>query len=776
MKRLIILSLIATAFSAFAVNSQEAKDSVMNPRPQSVGLVLSGGGSKGIAHVGVIKALEENNIPIDYITGTSMGAIIGGLYASGYTPEEMMELLLSKPFSYWSTGQIDPSLVYYFATETPSPVMLSVPITSKRDSIQQAKSAVPASLISPMPMSFAFLELFSGISAQCGNDFDKLFVPYRCVASDVDAKHKVVLKGGNLGDAIRSSMSFPIVFQPTQLDTMLLYDGGIYDNFPVDVMKSTFAPGIIIGVDVSTPATGPQTSFMDQIENLVIQNNDYYLAPEEGIKLKIDLHEFGLLDFPMAKQIYQIGYDNAMSMIDSIKGRVTSRMPKEEVALRRAVFKSETPYIRFDSVKVTGGTPKQNTYLTYLFNSGKNDTLSLDKARRAYYRAISPGKLRDFAPLAYYNDSTGLFLLKLKASVKDRFKVGFGGYITSSTSSYVYLSAGYSTLSFSSISSNVGAWLGQSYLGAMLNSRIYLRTHAPSALELEAVAFRQKYYEEDYIFYEDKAPSYILDHEYFGRLKLALAAGSLGTVEFGTGYGYLNDSFYQPNKELGYLSERDHCKFNLAQAFARYESNTLNDINFPVQGRLLKATAMGVMGRYKQDYGEDPNLTHANLKWVQIEGLARCYMPMGRHFSFGVEGDVMLSTRKLLNDYNASIVTAPAFLPTPSSYNSFNSAFRANSFLAAGVVPIYRYNDNISARVQGYCFLPLRKIEENATGGACYSQKWLSNPQFFGEFDLCYTLPFATVTGYCNYMSSPSNNWNIGISFGVFMPAPRFLR
>lgn len=82
---------------------------------QSVGLVLSGGGAKGIAHIGVIQALEENDIPIDYITGTSMGSIIGALYSMGYTTDEMMQLILSKGFSYWSTGKIDPSLSYYFS-------------------------------------------------------------------------------------------------------------------------------------------------------------------------------------------------------------------------------------------------------------------------------------------------------------------------------------------------------------------------------------------------------------------------------------------------------------------------------------------------------------------------------------------------------------------------------------------------------------------------------------------------------------------------------------
>ena len=132
---------------------------------QTVGLVLSGGGAKGIAHIGVIKALEENDIPIDYVAGTSMGAIVGGLYAAGFTAEEMMALLQSKEFSDWSTGQIDEKLTYYFFKEKPRPAMFNIAI-SPGDSTKTS-SILPASLISPLPMNFAFMELFAPYTAQC---------------------------------------------------------------------------------------------------------------------------------------------------------------------------------------------------------------------------------------------------------------------------------------------------------------------------------------------------------------------------------------------------------------------------------------------------------------------------------------------------------------------------------------------------------------------------------------------------------------------------------
>lgn len=736
---------------------------------QSVGLVLSGGGSKGIAHIGVIQALEDNDIPIDYITGTSMGAIVGGLYAAGYTPDEMMDLILSRGFSYWSTGRIDPNLTFYFNREAPSPAMLTVPI-AKKDST----NSVPASLISPLPMNFAFVDLFAAYTGQCGGDFDNLFVPFRCVASDVDTHSKRVIGSGSLGDAIRASMSFPIVFQPITIDGALLYDGGIYDNFPVDVMRETFAPSIMIGVTVNTPDRGPQTSIMDQLDNLVIQNNDYSLPADEGIKMHIDLHQFSLLDFPKAREIYQIGYDHAMAMIDSIKGRVTSRTPREVRELRRRVFKSRTPYLRFDSVSVNGGTRHQNEYIEYLFRpEAGSDTIGIARAREAYYRAISSGKLRDLYPQAAYNDSTGLFSLDMRATVKGSLKVGFGGYITSSTSSYIYLSAGYSSLSFSSLNAEVSAWIGQSVMSGAVSGRIYMHTPIPSALGLQAVVTREKFYENDHLFYDDKTPTFIINHEYFGRLMWSMAAGRLGAVDIGVGFGALRDSFFRDNRLPSYETGRDHSDYDLGQALIRYTSSTLDNDNFPTQGHYYMGAVMGMLGR-NHTTGSVDAVTHP--KWVQAELRTRNYPAIGKHFSLGIETDIMLSTRKLLPTYAASITGAPEFCPTPASTNAFRPDLRANSFVAAGIVPVYRFNDNLSARLGAYGFMPLRRIEEISDTDMPRYGRWLNTPEFYGEADVTYHFPFASLSGYVNYSTANGAGWSAGISFGIYLHPPKFLR
>lgn len=769
----ILLSLLLTIVSGTDVCRAIPTDSVARPH-QSVGLVLSGGGAKGIAHIGVLKALEENNIPIDYITGTSMGSIVGGLYACGYTPEEMIDLILSEGFAYWSTGTMDPRLSFYLRRARQTPIMVSVPVNLRHS---DEDSEVPESLISPLPMNFAFMELFAPFTAQTGGNFDRLMVPFRCVASDVAAKHKVVLSHGSIGDAIRASMSFPAVFQPTEIDSTLLYDGGIYDNFPVDVMRSDFAPSIMIGVDVSTEETGPQTSILDQLTNMVVQNNDYTLPADEGIKLRIDLNEFGLLDFPKARRIYAIGYEHAMAMMDSIKARIYTRSDPTDIALRRAVFKSNTPELLFNHVAVTGGTAAQDEFIKHQFErQTHNGILTVDRARRAYYMALSTDKLNDLTLQAHENDSTGMFSLSAKAAVKNDFKVSVGGYLTSSNNSYLFLSAGYSTLRFNSISANVNAWLGQSDMAATLYGDIFLPTSTPSRVSLQGVVSRRKFFEDDYLFYETTVPTFIVGHQYFGRLSWSVAAGYLGKVDIGLGYGHLNDTYYRDNQYESYLSGRYSAQHNLAQLFACYQSSTLDDINFPTKGRDYFVKAMGLSGRfYLYSNAEGQPNEKQRPEWLQAEMKTRNFLTLGRRWSIGIESDIVLSTRKLYHSYNASIISAPAFNPTPASNNTFNPAFRANSFVAAGIVPVYRYSDNLSARLSCSAFMPFRKIIELPDGSAGYGQ-WFSNPQFFGEVDITYHFPFATLAAYANYASYPARNWNVGLSFGIYLHAPDFLR
>ena len=167
--------------------------SMLPMKAQKVGLVLSGGGAKGMTHIGVIRALEENGIPIDYVAGTSMGAIVGALYAMGYSPDDMEALLRSPDFKRWYTGVIETRYSYYFKENRPTPEFFTIHF-GLRDSIRTKPQILPTSMVNPIQMNLAFVELFARATASCNGNFDKLFIPFRCVASDVYNKKPLIMK------------------------------------------------------------------------------------------------------------------------------------------------------------------------------------------------------------------------------------------------------------------------------------------------------------------------------------------------------------------------------------------------------------------------------------------------------------------------------------------------------------------------------------------------------------------------------------------------------
>lgn len=746
---------------------------------EKIGLVLSGGGAKGIAHIGVIKALEDNDIPIDCLTGTSMGAVVGSLYSCGYSPEQMMDLITSKVFLNCSTGTIDPDLTYYFSQREPTPEWLSVNVSLKTvEDGSISSQIIPSSLISPLPMNIEFLNLFTPYTEQIKGDFNNLFVPFRCVCSDVYNKHKVVLHSGSLGNAVRASMSFPTVFRPIEINGLLMYDGGIYDNFPVDVMQENFDPDFIIGVSVSGPDGKPEPgNLMDQLEDMIIQNNNYNVPSENGVKIQVPVLNFGVLDFTAAKTIYDIGYKTGLSMVDSIKSRISARRPLESVSKRRTEFAANTPEVIFDSVAVTGASKGQSRYLKFLFTKGlANRPFGLDQTQAAYYRAISGGKLNNLLPFALLNNpSEGKNTLLLQADVKNPWSVGVGGWITSTTQSMLYLRLGYHTLSYNSLDVDLSGWIGQSYYAGMLAGKFTIHTQRPSYMKVEGVMSRYKFYNSQLMFYQESTPSFVSEIENYAKLKYCIATGlkSIATASFG--YAYRSDRFLADyNNTSGRV---DLNRYHDLALQLDWEYNTLSNPQYPMSGRRVNFNLAGqrieanyIPGKIESDQtGYHPHYKgSAEAMWEQ-------YFPVHRHFVIGAMAQGLVSFQRVYGTYMSDKIREAAFAPTPSTRNYFNPAFRNDNYVAVGFMPIWNPFSKFQIRGSFYGYQPIRNIEADAAGNAQYSG-WLKGTQFIGEVAALYNFSFASLSIYGNYLSNPRKNWNFGISFGLYFQAPRFIR
>jgi NTE family protein len=270
---LVLLAAILVSLNIFA--QQEAD------RPK-IGVVLSGGGAKGFAHIGALKVLVEAGVPIDYVGGTSMGGIMGGLFAVGYHPDTLQKIVFAQDWNDLLAGNLSRRDLSMAEKEEDGKYFFTLPFRDK-------KLKLPTGVVAGQSVYDLFSYYTSpGFHIQ---DFHDLQIPFLCIAADIETGENVVLDKGYLPDALRATMAIPTVFAPIEIDGRLLVDGGLVNNYPVAEVRKMGAD-IIIGVDVSDPLKSKEdlnslikildqtTSFLRRpLHNIGIQNTDILIRP-----------------------------------------------------------------------------------------------------------------------------------------------------------------------------------------------------------------------------------------------------------------------------------------------------------------------------------------------------------------------------------------------------------------------------------------------------------------------------------------------------------------
>lgn len=703
-----------------------------------VGLVLSGGGAKGIAHIGVIKALEENNIPIDYVAGTSMGAVIGSLYACGWTPDSMLNFIKADDFHYWSMGIIDRRRLTLVSCPDPTPQWVDFSFGGKKPDI--GSQVLPKSLINPTPMNIEFLKLFTPYARLCHEDFDQLFVPFRCVFSDVYKKRKVVCSHGSLGESVRGSMSFPLVYQSIEVDGILAFDGGIYDNFPVDVMHEEFDPDFIIGVSVSKPDGKPNVNNMySELEDLIIQNNDYSLDPELGVKIQVPVTNFNVLSFDKAEEIYSIGYKTGLAMVDSIKSRLAVRRPAAEVNARRRTFAEKLRPLDFDSLVAPGLSVKDREYIMSVFNwnGTKSAPLTIDEVEKSYFDAVSQGDVTEILPESRNR------ILELKATVKHPWRASAGGWLTTGVGSFVYGDIGLHTLNRNSVDASLSLWAGQSYCAAYLKGRVRISSSFPSYAVLEGLLSRKKYY--------DSLPSF-LSADNIGSI-----VGNMNFVRAGYERGLGRSDLFSASVAYG-----SQCHVKTAKATLEYEYNTLGTRTFPVSGRRVNLSLSG----FHLDTGGHTAPDAINEKrWRgTFSALWNNYYPLGQYFDIGGYAAGGISIGRRISDVTTDLMVSQAFAPVEQLSNCWLPSMRGDDYAALGVIPIWSPISRLQVRGEAYVYTGFRE-----KSGLCAPFR---HADFVGRISVVGTLPFASISLSAAYVSS-LGSWNVGVALGWYVPTPK---
>ena len=746
---------------------------------QKVGLVLSGGGAKGITHIGIIRALEENNIPIDYIAGTSMGAIVGSLYAMGYSPDDMERLLKSEDFKRWYSGEMEEKYIYYFKKNPPTPEFVNIRVSLKNPLHRMKTQFLPSSVVDPMQMNLAFLELFGQSTAACKDDFNKLFVPFRCVASDVYHKRPIVFGRGDLGDAVRASMSFPAMFKPIEIDSVLVYDGGIYNNFPVNVMMEDFHPDVVIGSVVSTnPGKPKEGDIMGQLENMIMQKTDYTLPDSLGILLKFKFDNVNLMDFGRFDELHDIGYNRTIALMDSIKQRIARRIAPQQLERRRIAFKKSLPDFRFRRIYVHGANDLQKRYIRKEFHDHDRDIFTLEEMRRGYFRLMSDNMISEIIPHAIYNPMDGTFDLDLSVKMEEDLSLRVGGNVGSNGANEIYIGATYHNLNNYAKEFSFDTQIGQIYNNVELSTRIDLPTKLPTSYRLVASYSTFDYFKQGKFFNSGNNTLFNKKQEQYVRLSVSLPFMSRQKAEFGLGIGSLKDQYFQKNVIDFSRDRRDESSYTVFGGTVALDGNTLNSRQFATGGRRERLYAQICTGTeyYTSSTGTDPyNGNYRYIQsWLQLAYEAEWYHATGRPFVMGGYLKAYYSSRNFSHNYHATMMQAGEFSPTAHSKITYNEAFRANQFIGGGLTPVYQLTSVFQLRAGVYGFLPFFPIIAAEGNKASYG-KAFSKFSYMGEVDVVVRLPFGAISAYVNHYSFPARNWNVGLTLGWQIFGTRFL-
>ena len=732
---------------------------------QKVGVVLSGGGAKGLYHIGVLQALEESEVPIDYIAGTSMGAIVAGLYAAGYSPTEMSAMVVSGDIAKWASGKIDRKHLYYYRemNEQPSMVSLRVNVGGKRRGEKVVQ--MPSHMISSSQIDMAIVGLFQPATVASGGDFDNLMVPFRCVAADMNTRTAKVFSKGDLGIAIRSSMSIPMVFKPVTYDDMLLYDGGLYDNFPWKTLDKEFEPDLLIGSKCTAGSTpvDMNSNVVSQALMLMVSKTDYSLPPERGIMLDRAV-DAGMLDFNRGVEIVEQGYIDAMKRMPEILERVRERRTVEQVAARREEFRQRMPEMLYEEYRADSIGMSQRVYVENVMNlrnrDGSPKVLPHAELTNRMNDLLVDDNFESDYPMVTYDVSSRKFSIDMNLKARPSLRISFGGNISSTAFNQALISARYETVG--SVSQSLGA---DFYLGAICN--------------MGRIGGRTTFYKKIPIYF-DYAYNFGVMNTLYGNFGHLAGVDNTERAKNKEHFGSLTAGFALTRKSVlqavvhggesyyRMVNWEDYTRFTFVGTKLELRRSTLDHRIFPTTGTNLSVSGIYIYGQDKYKYLPDTGATPermvrkqwlgARLRWEQYFDMRSV-----RWFSLGYRVDGVYTNHPEMESAATTIMSSPLYAPVPHANMIYMPDFRAARFAAVGVMPTFTIFDKLMVRTGFYTMF--RDSLHTAS-------QW----HYITDLSLVYHTPIGPVSlALTKYDLQSWKNTYLSFNFGLLIFSPKAL-
>lgn len=610
--------ILASVFLCFLLTPLYAAE-----RPK-VGLVLSGGGAKGAAHVGVLKILEEHHIPVDYIAGTSIGAYVAGMYSLGYSASEVEAIMMGVDWDSGYSDTIPRNVLSYRDKQLRDRYNIPLNIGYNEGEVR-----APSGLLRGQTMS-QLLRQSTDLVQQFG-DFDALAIPYRAVATDLETSLPVVIDHGSLVKAMQASATVPGALQPTQIDGKLLVDGGIANNMPVDVVKAMGAD-IIIAVDIGSPLVKKDKldstiAVLDQLSNFLTNastEKQKQLLTDKDVLIRPAIDALSTTDFTIMPLALTLGKEAANGQLDKLQGMSVST---EEYAAYVDAKKAKGKLLMADvahpikEIVFDNQSKVSLNLLKETLDLKASQAVTKDELNEALKRIYALNKF-ERVDAEFVEGEEGRVLTvttRAKSWGPNYFQLGFNWEDDFSTDSAISFDMAYT---MTDLTFNGGEWRNEVKLGfeKLFATEFYQPLDRDQEFYSRA---RYQYDIHNWDLYDNNNRALIFDKK-------------THTVELGIGYNYVLQGFI----EFGLVAEKGvivndawlikDFDFKSYGAYLRAGYDSLDSISFPTSGNRI---TLNVYVR-NEDF-DDLVDNNENEYSVQVEADWKGALSVGNHAFVG---------------------------------------------------------------------------------------------------------------------------------------------
>ncbi len=734
---------------------------------QKVALVLSGGGAKGLAHVGVLKVLEENHIPIDYIVGTSMGGVIGGFYAAGYSSQEIEQLVLDPDFQEWVGGELGNDYNFYYARQEDNASIINLNLAV------DSSVNLNTNLANDFAINYALTELLARASQSSSYDFDSLFIPFRAVASDIFTQRVVVLKDGRLNEALRATLSVPFFFRPLKVTDKYLFDGGIYNNFPIDIARNEFNPDIIIAVNVSSkvfeeyPYEDDEELIQESLLSMLLDKPDVKQLTAQDIYLEPDITPYSSLSFEDVSALIDSGYVEGMKHVSEIKRKVRLERSCDSVAEARHAFVLKAAPLKFKNLHISGFSEAQKRYIKQLFSD--KEYLNSYDIRSGYYKMISDDYFQNILPGMVYNSMDSAYDFEIVGETNNNFNIEFGGNISSRSISQIFLGVNFTHFNKLLFKHSMNVYTGRFYQSFRQASRINIPTSKLFYIEPVFTYNHWDYIDANELILAERDPTIIDEIDRSGRINVGFAVGTRSRLRAYGGYFY-NTNRFSNERQFVSTDTLDLLKFNGFRYGLDFSNYNLNRKQYASSGQYFSLSVDYFRANERLTPGSTSLFTENQRKrnnWLRLKLHSEQYFGKG-WFKYGYMVQAVFSNQSTSFNLTGSRITASAFLPLIDSPTLFLENFRAYNYLGGGIRNIFNINRDIDFRLEGYIFKPFRELRLGQDQDVILADD-LTKLYFTATAGLVYHSPVGPIGLQMNYYDDKESQFGALLHVGYLL-------